>query len=132
VLEPVVPSPRYAAHDRDGPAALPECGPNWKPIYQRVMDSGEAVSELELDSESPADPSETRHWLLSFFPVRIHDELIGVGTVAIDVTADGTQSIGANPHGQPRTGLPPDAEMVVNKPPLRGSRRCSSFPRGMK
>jgi hypothetical protein len=42
-------------------------------------------------------------------------------------SADGGQSIGGNPQGQPRVGLPPDRGNGRQQPPLRGRRQCS-FP----
>ena len=43
-------------------------------------------SDFELEGATPAAPTRRRHWLASFYPVRVGDELIGVGTVVVDVT----------------------------------------------
>ena len=54
-------------------------------VYRAVLDSGEAVLNLEVDREG-AKEQDRRHWLASFYPVSIDEELIGVGVVAVDVT----------------------------------------------
>ena len=68
------------------PDLMSEAWPEIEPIYRRVLDNGESIVDLEFEAEQPAWPGEQRHWLLSFFPVRVHGDVIGVGTVAIDVT----------------------------------------------
>ena len=61
---------------------LPELWPELEPIYRRVLDRGEATVDFELEAAPAAvSPGEMRHWLASFYPVRVRDELIGVGTV---------------------------------------------------
>ena len=68
------------------PELLPDIWPDLEPIYRRVLDRGEATVNLEFDTAAPVSPEEMRHWLLSFYPVRVREEVIGVGTVAVDVT----------------------------------------------
>ena len=64
----------------------PDVWPEVEPLYRRVLESGEATVGHELSAEWPASPGELRHWLLSVYPVRVRDELIGVGSVTVDVT----------------------------------------------
>ena len=64
----------------------PDVWPEVEPLYRRVLASGEATVGYELSAEWPASPGELRHWLLSVYPVRVRDELIGVGSVTVDVT----------------------------------------------
>ncbi len=64
---------------------LPEMASVLVPIYQHVLDSGEAVLERELTAEQPGT-GRVRHVLASWFPVRVEDEMAGVGAVVIDVT----------------------------------------------
>ena len=54
-------------------------------VYRAVLDSGEAVLNLEVDREG-AKEQDRRHWLASYYPVRIDEELIGIGVVAVDIT----------------------------------------------
>jgi len=64
---------------------LPEMAGVLVPIYQHVLESGEPVLERELTAEQPGT-RHVRHVLASWFPVRVHDEVAGVGAVVIDVT----------------------------------------------
>jgi len=68
------------------PEVMTKLWPALEPIYQRVLDRGEATVNLEFDAAAPVSPGEMRHWLLSFYPVRVYEEVIGVGTVSVDVT----------------------------------------------
>ncbi|HUO69321.1 MAG TPA: EAL domain-containing protein [Solirubrobacteraceae bacterium] len=64
----------------------PDVWPELEPLYRRVLDRGEAVVNIELAAEWPTSPGELRHWLISVYPVRDRDEVIGIGWVAVDVT----------------------------------------------
>ena len=57
-----------------------------EPIYRQVLKTGEPVVNHALQREDPRAPGETRHWLTNYYPVHLHDELIGIGLVVIDVT----------------------------------------------
>ncbi len=54
-------------------------------VYRKVLETGEAVVNQEVQREGPNE-QDRRHWLASFYPVSIDEELIGVGVVAVDVT----------------------------------------------
>src|SRR5918992_1553934 len=64
---------------------LPEMASVLVPIYQHVLDSGEPVLERELTAEQPGT-GHVRHVLASWFPVRVENEIAGVGAVVIDIT----------------------------------------------
>jgi diguanylate cyclase (GGDEF)-like protein/PAS domain S-box-containing protein len=66
-------------------SVVPELWPQIEPLYRRVLDSGEAILDLEVEI-SAADPTQTRRWLTSYYPVPLHDEIIGIGIVLVDVT----------------------------------------------
>lgn len=66
---------------------LPELAPSVEPMFRRVLDSGEAIRNLEVCGESPRYPGVRHCWLVSYFP--ISDSLGGVravGGVVLDVT----------------------------------------------
>ena len=65
---------------------VPDLWPKIEPIYRRVLDTGEAVVNVELQGEVPAAPGEIRSWLASYYPVRVDDEVIGIGVIVADVT----------------------------------------------
>jgi PAS domain S-box-containing protein len=54
------------------------------PAYLRALE-GEAVLNLEVNRVDPFDDG-VHHWLLSFYPVRLAEMVIGVGIVVVDVT----------------------------------------------
>ncbi len=67
-------------------SVVPAFWPQLEPIYPRILDHGEAVLDMEVDAPSPWDPSQTAHWLASYYPVSVGDEVIGIGIVVVDVT----------------------------------------------
>ncbi len=54
-------------------------------VYRRVLDTGEPVVNLEVDRVRGLT-QDRRHWLASYYPVVVDDEIIGVGVVVTDVT----------------------------------------------
>jgi PAS domain S-box-containing protein/putative nucleotidyltransferase with HDIG domain len=65
---------------------VPSIWPEVEPFYRQVIDSGEAVVNLELSREVITEPGRVRHWLASYYPVRLDIEIIGVGIVLVDIT----------------------------------------------
>jgi PAS domain S-box-containing protein len=55
-------------------------------VARAVFDTGKAQVDLELVGETPAAPGVKRTWLEHWFPVRLHDDTIGVGVVIVEVT----------------------------------------------
>ncbi len=66
---------------------VPELWPTLEVLYRHVLDTGEAILDLEVEMAPPADPGQTRRWLTSYYPVPIDDEIVGVGIVLVDITA---------------------------------------------
>ena len=68
---------------------VPDLWDQIKPIYDRVL-AGESVLGVEITGETPARPGERRHWLASYYPVRIHagEPVVGIGVIAMDVTGE--------------------------------------------
>ena len=65
---------------------VPWLWPRLEPLYRHVRDSGEAILDVEVEGRSAADPQQTRHWLTSYYPVSLEDEVIGVAVVVADIT----------------------------------------------
>lgn len=57
-----------------------------EPLYRRVLDTGEAVINRELQADALAVTGEVRTRLASYYPVRLDDEVIGIGIVVVDIT----------------------------------------------
>ena len=54
-------------------------------MFLRVLQTGESVS-FETSGKTPASPDEIRYWFASYYPIRLADELLGIGAVVLDVT----------------------------------------------
>jgi PAS domain S-box-containing protein len=54
-------------------------------VYRRVLENAEAVTNVEIERESNGS-QDRRRMLASYYPVRIEEEVIGVGVVVIDIT----------------------------------------------
>ena len=65
---------------------VPLIWPQMEPLYRKVLDAGESVLDVEVNGPSQADPTTMRHWLNSYYPVSLHDEVIGIGVIAVEVT----------------------------------------------
>jgi signal transduction histidine kinase/ActR/RegA family two-component response regulator len=65
---------------------VPTLWPTIGPTYEGVLEKNEAVVNIEISGETPAEPGEIRHWLASFYPVRVRDSVIGIGVALIEVT----------------------------------------------
>ncbi|MBX5468402.1 MAG: SpoIIE family protein phosphatase [Thermoleophilaceae bacterium] len=64
-----------------------ELGEEVSAAFRQVLETGEALSDIEYAGETRACPGETRHWLGSYIPVKGPDGTpIGVSVVVIDVT----------------------------------------------
>lgn len=55
-------------------------------LLRRVIDTGEPVVDLELSGATPADPEADRNFLVSYYPVRDGDAVIGIGAVVLEIT----------------------------------------------
>ena len=65
----------------------PGLGPTIESYLQRVLETGDAVFDVELTGATSADPETERHWLASFYPIRAREgRLLGLGYVMMDLT----------------------------------------------
>ena len=53
---------------------------------REVLETGLPVTEQELAGETPAVPGRRREWLVSCYPVRRGDAILGVGAVVLEVS----------------------------------------------
>lgn len=71
------------------PAELhPSVGGEAELLYRAVMRSGLPRRDVLLTGEVGSRPGDTRHWSVSFFPVRHAHEVIGLCVVVADVTTE--------------------------------------------
>jgi len=62
---------------------VPQLWPQLEPIYRHVLEAGEPVLNRVIEGEGHDEP---RHWLSSYYPVRLNHEVIGIGLVVLDIT----------------------------------------------
>jgi PAS domain S-box-containing protein len=71
---------------RTVPEVVPALWAEIEPHYQRVLDTGEAVLNVEMSGTTAAEPCRTRHWATTFYPVRDGDDIVGIGVLVTDIT----------------------------------------------
>ncbi len=66
---------------------VPDLWPTVQPIFHKVRDTGQAVTDVEVSGEVASTPGFIRHWLEGFYPVHEPDgALIGIGVIAVELT----------------------------------------------
>ncbi len=64
---------------------VPDVWSQMESVYRSVLDTGKSVVNLEVDRER-RETGDRRHWLASYYPVIMDEEVIGVGVVVVDIT----------------------------------------------
>ena len=77
--------PRDALIGRPVAQILPDLWPQLEPIYARVLDRGETVTNVELQHQRPGQP-EPLSWLANYYPVHAEGTIIAAGVILVDVT----------------------------------------------
>jgi PAS domain S-box-containing protein len=70
---------------RSASELVPGLWPELEDNYRRAL-AGDTISNVDVSTPTAADPHRMRHWLASYYPVRIDGETIGVGNVVVDIT----------------------------------------------
>jgi diguanylate cyclase (GGDEF)-like protein/PAS domain S-box-containing protein len=65
----------------------PEMWPELEVLYRRVLGDRQAILGVELDGPSTPDPADRRRYDTSHYPVLVDGEIVGIGIVAVDITA---------------------------------------------
>jgi PAS domain S-box-containing protein len=66
----------------------PELADYIEPVLQHVLDTGEAILDVEASGVLPSRPEQIRHWSCSYYPVHTSSgEVLGVGSMVVDITA---------------------------------------------
>jgi PAS domain S-box-containing protein len=78
-----------AAHvGRSVREVVPHLADEVEPVLARVLATGEPVVDVEVAGETAAQPGVRRQWLGTFYRVDTGAEVLGVGCVASEVTAE--------------------------------------------
>ena len=64
----------------------PQLMPVLEPLQRQAIEAGEPVVNVEVSGETPAAPGQRRHWLVSYYPVQAQGNVLGLGTVVVDIT----------------------------------------------
>ncbi len=64
----------------------PALWPQLEPHCRKVLESGLPVLNVELSGESLVDPGRIHYWLDNIYPVRVENEIVGLGIIFIDIT----------------------------------------------
>jgi PAS domain S-box-containing protein len=64
---------------------VPDLWPQLGNVYRRVL-AGETVSNVDVSRSSAAEPHRVRHWIASYYPVRIDGEIVAVGNVVVEIS----------------------------------------------
>jgi PAS domain S-box-containing protein len=64
---------------------VPDVWSQMESVYRSVLDTGEPVVNLEVERVR-GETGDRRHWLASYYPVVIDEEVIGLGVVVVDIT----------------------------------------------
>jgi len=67
--------------------AIPTAWPEVKLAFDEILAGGPAKRNVSIIRPSSTDSTRTHHWSVSYYPVLLGDEILGIGVVAIDVTA---------------------------------------------
>jgi putative nucleotidyltransferase with HDIG domain len=65
---------------------VPELWPTLEPLFRHVLETGEAVVDIDVEGRSAEDPGHLHFWLLNLYPVTVEADVIGIGVIAVDIS----------------------------------------------
>ncbi|MGB3510102.1 MAG: CheR family methyltransferase [Microcoleaceae cyanobacterium] len=65
---------------------LPQLAEQLTPLYRQVLETGEAIRNLEICAPVPSNPEIEACWLTTYYPVDLEDKQRLVGAVVTDIT----------------------------------------------
>jgi PAS domain S-box-containing protein len=65
--------------------AIPQLWPTLAPLYRRAL-SGETILNQDISDPNASLDAQQQHWLVSYYPVRLQQEIIGIGVIVNDIT----------------------------------------------
>jgi len=64
---------------------VPDLWAQMEHVYRRVLETGEPATNIEIERQTHGEP-DFRHWLGSYYPVRVDGDVRGVGIIVTDIT----------------------------------------------
>ncbi|MTJ11142.1 PAS domain S-box protein [Anabaena sp. UHCC 0187] len=66
---------------------LPDIAPTVVPLFQTILDTKQAISNLEISGIVPSQPKVIRYWLVSYFPILGETgNSVAIGGIVIEIT----------------------------------------------
>jgi phosphoserine phosphatase RsbU/P len=65
---------------------IPEVADKHEPLFRAVLETGQPVLDIEIETDTPAQPGVARSWLVNYYPVHADDGVIGVGATVAEIT----------------------------------------------
>jgi len=65
---------------------VPDLWSQIRPSFEHVLSTGKALLNVEIVRTDPGAPGGSLVWIASYYPVRIDEEIIGVGVLVVDIT----------------------------------------------
>lgn len=93
-----------------------------RPLYERVLETGEVIVNQETSGEILSDPGHLHTALTSLYPVRAEEQIIGIGVVVVGITEG--QSGRARTQTD-RRARPPNRHLQPRQAPHRATARRS-------
>jgi PAS domain S-box-containing protein len=64
---------------------VPDVWAQMEHVYRRVLETGEPAMNIEVERQRQGEP-DFRHWLASYYPVRVGEDVLGLGIIVTDIT----------------------------------------------
>jgi PAS domain S-box-containing protein len=65
---------------------VPELWSQIEPLYRHVLETGEAIVNVEMVGEAAGASGQMRYWLISYYPVQVNGDMVGIGIVVVDIS----------------------------------------------
>jgi PAS domain S-box-containing protein len=66
---------------------VPSIAPFAEAFFRRVLDTGEPLPNREIYAETPKQPGVRRHFLVSYYPIKVSGEIVGLASLVNEITA---------------------------------------------
>ena len=65
---------------------VPEMAPMLEPILTTVLETGAPMTEIDVSGPTSRLSGEERHWIVSYYPIRVDGRIDGVAASIVDIT----------------------------------------------
>ncbi|MGH9025204.1 MAG: GAF domain-containing protein, partial [Acidimicrobiia bacterium] len=79
---------------------LPQLWTQVEPVLQRVAETGVPAIDVDVITQTRAEPGVDRHFLTSYYPVNVDGVAVGFGALLVDITEHRRSEIAAHLHAE--------------------------------